>query len=188
MNRFPCTLIAVAALGALSPVSSAVAAEEEIALLNCPAAVQKILGETGTVRTVVKFIFEDGVFLYEADVKSGSGSQIDIVVTAEGKVVKKSESVKLAACPEEVRKTFEEKAAGKQLGRIYFATDAEGNSYHAEITSKVDLTIGANNIFDVKPPLVGSNIGPTSFDSGNTYPSTYDSLGRSFAASVKVHF
>ncbi len=67
----------------MSPVSSAVVAEEEIALLmNGPATVQKVLGETGTVRTVVKFLWEDGVFLYEADVKSGSGSQIDIVVNA----------------------------------------------------------------------------------------------------------
>jgi iron complex outermembrane recepter protein len=43
-------------------------------------------------------------------------------------------------------------------------------------------------VFNRKPPVVGSNIGPTSFNSGNTYPSTYDALGRSFAASAKVRF
>ncbi len=53
--------------------------------------------------------------------------------------MKKSESVKLAACPEVVRKTYQEQTAGKQLGRIYFATESEGSSYHAEITSKNDL-------------------------------------------------
>lgn len=30
-----------------------------------------------------------------------------------------------------------------------------------------------------KPPLVGSTIGATAFNSGNTYPSTYDALGAS---------
>ncbi len=56
------------------------------------------------------------------------------------------------------------------------------------VTEKIDITLGVNNVFNVKPPLLGSNIGPTSFNSGNTYPSTYDSLGRSFAASAKVRF
>jgi iron complex outermembrane recepter protein len=56
------------------------------------------------------------------------------------------------------------------------------------ITSKIDITLGMNNVFNRKPPIVGSNIGPTAFNSGNTYPSTYDALGRSFAASAKVRF
>ncbi len=56
------------------------------------------------------------------------------------------------------------------------------------VTSKIDITLGVNNVFNRKPPIVGSNIGPTSFNSGNTYPSTYDALGRSFAASAKVRF
>jgi iron complex outermembrane recepter protein len=56
------------------------------------------------------------------------------------------------------------------------------------VTSKIDITLGVNNVFNRKPPVVGSNIGPTSYNSGNTYPSTYDSLGRSFAASAKVRF
>ena len=56
------------------------------------------------------------------------------------------------------------------------------------VTSKVDLTIGANNVFNRKPPIVGSTAGSTSYNSGNTYPSTYDALGRSYAASVKVRF
>jgi iron complex outermembrane recepter protein len=56
------------------------------------------------------------------------------------------------------------------------------------VTSKIDITFGVNNVFDRKPPVVGQGIGPTSFNSGNTYPSTYDALGRSFAASAKVRF
>ncbi len=56
------------------------------------------------------------------------------------------------------------------------------------ITPKVDLTLGVNNVFNRKPPVVGSTVGPTSYNSGNTYPSTYDALGRDYAATVKVRF
>ncbi len=56
------------------------------------------------------------------------------------------------------------------------------------VTKNLDLTLGVSNLFNVKPPLTGTNAGTTSFNSGNTYPSTYDSLGRSFAASAKVRF
>jgi len=56
------------------------------------------------------------------------------------------------------------------------------------VTKNLDLTIGVSNLFDTKPPLTGTNAGTTSFNSGNTYPSTYDSLGRSFAASARVRF
>ena len=56
------------------------------------------------------------------------------------------------------------------------------------ISKNLDLTIGVSNVFNVQPPLTGTNAGTTSFNSGNTYPSTYDTLGRSFAASAKVRF
>ncbi len=56
------------------------------------------------------------------------------------------------------------------------------------ITAKIDFTIGVNNLFDRKPPVIGSSIGPTAYNSGNTYPSTYDALGRTYAASVKARF
>jgi outer membrane receptor protein involved in Fe transport len=56
------------------------------------------------------------------------------------------------------------------------------------LTSNLELTMGVSNVFNVKPPIVGSTAGTTSYNSGNTYPSTYDSLGRSYAASVKVRF
>ena len=37
-------------------------------------------------------------------------------------------------------------------------------------------------------PELGSTIGSTSFNSGNTYPSTYDTLGRRFAVSARMKF
>jgi iron complex outermembrane recepter protein len=56
------------------------------------------------------------------------------------------------------------------------------------ITDNFELTVSAMNLFDKDPPTVGSNIGSTTFNSGNTYPSTYDALGRRYAASVRLKF
>jgi iron complex outermembrane recepter protein len=56
------------------------------------------------------------------------------------------------------------------------------------VNSNLDIVLGVTNLLDKKAPIVGTNIGPTAFNSGNTYPSTYDALGRSFAASAKVRF
>ena len=39
-----------------------------------------------------------------------------------------------------------------------------------------------------KPPAVGSTIGSTGFNSGNTYPSTFDALGRRYAVSARLKF
>lgn len=57
-----------------------------------------------------------------------------------------------------------------------------------EINENFQLTIGAFNLFDRAPPLVGSEAGSTSANSGNTFPSTYDTLGRSYSAQVRVRF
>jgi len=55
--------------------------------------------------------------------------------------------------------------------------------------------LGANNIFDKTPPFVtsgnsadGSNICPTGPCNGNTYPATYDALGRYLYAAVSLNF
>ena len=51
----------------------------------------------------------------------------------------------------------------------------------------VDLRAGVNNIFDVEPPVLGSSVIPVGAGNGNTYPGTYDSLGRAIfiAATIK---
>jgi iron complex outermembrane recepter protein len=56
------------------------------------------------------------------------------------------------------------------------------------LTKNVDLTLAVQNLFDRTPPLVGYDLGSTAFNSGNTYPSTYDALGRRYAAGVKMKF
>jgi outer membrane receptor protein involved in Fe transport len=56
------------------------------------------------------------------------------------------------------------------------------------VGDNVDLTLTVTNLFDKDPPLVGGSIGSVSFNSGNTYPSTYDALGRRFAVGARVKF
>lgn len=56
--------------------------------------------------------------------------------------------------------------------------------------------LGVNNVFDKQPPLVtsgnagraGSNLCPTGPCNGNTYPATYDALGRYVYAGVTLEF
>ncbi len=57
-----------------------------------------------------------------------------------------------------------------------------------EITDNVTVTMTVSNLLNNKPKLVGSDVGSTAFNSGNVYPSTYDALGRRYAASVKFKF
>ena len=56
------------------------------------------------------------------------------------------------------------------------------------VNENFDFTITMDNAFNKQPPLVGSTIGSTSYNSGNTYPSTYDALGRRFAVSGRLRF
>ena len=56
------------------------------------------------------------------------------------------------------------------------------------VTDHLDITMTVTNLFDKQPPIVGSTIGSTSFNSGNTYPSTYDALGRRYAVSARLRF
>ncbi|WP_347302771.1 TonB-dependent receptor [Croceibacterium sp. TMG7-5b_MA50] len=44
------------------------------------------------------------------------------------------------------------------------------------------------NLFDKDPPLVGNTIGTTSQNSGNTFPSTYDPVGRRFLVGARLRF
>jgi outer membrane receptor protein involved in Fe transport len=58
------------------------------------------------------------------------------------------------------------------------------------------LRLGVNNIFDKRPPIItggsgslsGSNLCPAGPCNGNTYPGTYDALGRYLYAGVTLNF
>ena len=61
-------------------------------------------------------------------------------------------------------------------------------SARISVMENLSLTLTAQNIGNRKPPIVGSTIGTTAFNSGNTYPSTYDALGRRYAVTARVKF
>ncbi len=56
------------------------------------------------------------------------------------------------------------------------------------VSDNITFTGTVQNLLNRQPPVIGSSIGSTAFNSGNTYPSTYDALGRRFAASVRLKF
>jgi iron complex outermembrane recepter protein len=56
------------------------------------------------------------------------------------------------------------------------------------VNEHFDLTFTIQNLLDKKPPLLGGTVGTTTFNGGNTYPATYDPLGRRFAAGARVKF
>jgi outer membrane receptor protein involved in Fe transport len=57
-----------------------------------------------------------------------------------------------------------------------------------EVTKNLGITMSVFNLFDKKPPVVGGTVGSTSQNGGNTYPSSYDALGRRFAVSASLKF
>ena len=61
-------------------------------------------------------------------------------------------------------------------------------STRVAVNDNLSLTVTVQNLFDKQPPLTGSGVGTTGFNSGNTYPSTYDSLGRRFAVAARLKF
>ncbi len=61
-------------------------------------------------------------------------------------------------------------------------------SLRFNVNDNLTFTAAVQNLFDKDPPVVGSSIGSTSYNSGNTYPSTYDALGRRFAVSARIKF
>jgi len=52
-----------------------------------------------------------------------------------------------------------------------------------DFTDSFALTVGIQNLTDLKPPVIGDND-----EQANTYPSTYDVFGRSFFANAKLRF
>jgi outer membrane receptor protein involved in Fe transport len=72
--------------------------------------------------------------------------------------------------------------ADRSLGkRDYF--DLAG-SYN--VTKKITVRAGINNLFDKDPPLSG--LVGADFGNGNTYPQVYDALGRRVFVNVTARF
>jgi outer membrane receptor protein involved in Fe transport len=56
------------------------------------------------------------------------------------------------------------------------------------VTENFQFVVTAQNLFDREPPVTGSSVGATGANSGNTFPSTYDTLGRRYSISARVSF
>lgn len=69
--------------------------------------------------------------------------------------------------------------------RAYHYFDA---ALQFDVARQFQLTFTVKNLFDVEPPIVGGQAGTTTANSGNTFPSTYDPLGRAYSAGVRVKF
>ena len=57
-----------------------------------------------------------------------------------------------------------------------------------QVLDNVRLTLVVNNLFDKDPPLVGFDIGSTGTNSGNTFPTVYDTIGRYYTLGLNVKF
>jgi len=57
-----------------------------------------------------------------------------------------------------------------------------------QVDDHFTITLAVQNLFDREPPIVGGEAGSTAYNSGNTFPSTYDALGRRFVASARIRF
>ncbi len=56
------------------------------------------------------------------------------------------------------------------------------------ISDAMKLSVGVTNLFEEDPPVVGNEAADTSNNSLNTFPSTYDALGRVFSIGLNVRF
>nr|WP_315458925.1 TonB-dependent receptor [uncultured Sphingorhabdus sp.] len=55
-------------------------------------------------------------------------------------------------------------------------------------SENLTITLTVQNLLDKDPPVTGNNAGSTTYNSGNTFPSTYDALGRRYAVTAKLRF
>lgn len=57
-----------------------------------------------------------------------------------------------------------------------------------QATDNVGVVFTVYNVTDESPPEVGNDIGPTTWNSGNTYPTVYDALGRTYSLTTTLKF
>lgn len=53
---------------------------------------------------------------------------------------------------------------------------------------KLELGLLVENLFNTKAPLLGAGVAGTTFNNGNTMPTTYDVIGRAYTISAKLKF
>jgi len=99
---------------------------------------------------------------------------------------------------------FDASLLWRHIGGMNAQSNEAGNLFAAfrsvSAQNYFDLSIGYNffdnariallvkNVADEDPPILGNETGSTSFNSGNTFPSLFDSMGRTYNVNVKVGF
>jgi len=58
----------------------------------------------------------------------------------------------------------------------------------SNVSENFDVTIGIQNLLDRDPPQTSSFIGSSTYNSGDTYPTTYDALGRRYSVTGRLRF
>lgn len=61
-------------------------------------------------------------------------------------------------------------------------------SLRHSVNDNIQFTFTVLNLLDKDPPAVGNTIGGTAPNSGNTFPSVYDALGRRYTVAVRLQF
>lgn len=57
-----------------------------------------------------------------------------------------------------------------------------------DVSEAFGVSLLVENLFDRRPPLVGSGVAGTASNNGNTMPTTYDAIGRSYTVSMRLRF
>lgn len=57
-----------------------------------------------------------------------------------------------------------------------------------DVTKNFRVALSINNIADKKPPIVGTGLAASSLNSGNTFPQTYDTIGRFYSLTARLKF
>lgn len=57
-----------------------------------------------------------------------------------------------------------------------------------DASENLQLTVTVDNLLDQGMPNVGSGVGGTSFNNGNTFPTLYDPIGRAYTVGVRLKF
>lgn len=61
-------------------------------------------------------------------------------------------------------------------------------AFRATVGDNLELSLTVDNLANRHAPLVGSSVGGTAFNNGNTFPTIYDVLGRTFAMGARLKF
>jgi len=146
-------------------LASATSRADEIDIQKCPAPVQKALQEAGKINKVEKETSKDGV-VYDADGTSDTGA-FEIVISPDGKVLRKSEEAKMATCPAPVKLAIVGKTNGKTVnsiekitedGAVTFVVDSrdkEGRASQVEISAEGKLVMQDDALTpDAVPPAI----------------------------------